>query len=114
MSSPTQRTLAQLKATGHRCQVVEQFCQYSRQRIDLFGFIDIVAVRERLVGLQCTSGSNHSSRVKKIVTECREDALAWINAGGTIEVWSWKRYKKAVNRRFWRPRIDVITAEDFL
>src|ERR1700687_2738371 len=65
--SPTQRSLAELRARGYRAQVVERWNPYAKVRVDLFGFIDIVAVGNgETVGVQATSGDNVSHRIQKI------------------------------------------------
>lgn len=116
--SPTQRTTAVLRKAGQLYQVVETFNVWSNTRSDLWGFIDILtfcAVSGRLVGIQVTGGGNGAARRTKILTERREQALAWLRAGCTIEVHDWvkrklKRGGKAVR---WRCRVTPITIEDF-
>lgn len=113
MTSPTQRTLAALKAQGLRAGIVERYVDAIKQRFDLFGFIDIVAIAEgETVGIQCTSGSNMANRITKIQEDCAEQAREVLQAGWRIEVWGWKKYKKAVDRKFWRPRVEEITLGD--
>src|ERR1700676_5404113 len=56
--SSTVRTLAVLKKEGYTAQVVEYYNQFARRRIDLFGIIDIVALRpDETLGIQTTSGA---------------------------------------------------------
>lgn len=65
--SPTQRTLKHLRANGYRAAVVEHWNPFAKIRQDLFGVIDVLAVGlGETIGVQCTSGSNVSSRVAKI------------------------------------------------
>lgn len=138
--SPTTRTLKHLRGEGFICDVAEywqsSFAQSAvvsaaksgrgmkpalaglakagpGRRIDLFGFIDIVALRDGIVGIQTTTTGNAPARKTKILTECSEAAKAWLKAGGIIEVWGWKKYAKAIDRKFWRPTVTEITADDF-
>ena len=116
-TSPTQRTLKALRDMGRTPGIVERFNQYAGQhgkRIDLFGFIDIVALDpiKGIVGVQ-SCGDSHSAHKKKILGECRDKAIEWIKCGGTIELWSWTkrvmvRGKKAMR---WTPRVEEITLE---
>jgi hypothetical protein len=95
--SPTARTLKYLREQGAAAAVVERYNAYSRQRHDLFGVFDIVALRdERIVGIQCTSGSNHADRVKKLIgdPECAAQVRRWLAAKGEVEVWSWRKLVK--------------------
>lgn len=102
MSSPTQRTLKMLRAQGWICEVVERWNAFAKVRIDLFGFIDIVAIcGANTVGVQATSGSSHSARRKKI--EAEPKAKAWKEAGNEIWIVSWTKKK---NR--WQPRIEIL------
>lgn len=89
-TSPTQRTLKALRAKGYTCEVTERWCQFSKRRKDLFGFIDILALKEgRIVGVQATSGDNTSSRIAKIKMEPK--AQDFLNAGGKIIVIGWRK-----------------------
>lgn len=66
-TSPTQRTLRKLRAEGYHVQVVERWVPQARKRVDLWGIIDVVAIKrgENLL-VQCTSYTNVSSRIRKI------------------------------------------------
>lgn len=108
-ASPTQRTLKHFRELGFDCQVVERWNQWAKVRQDLFGFIDIVAMKDgHIVGIQATSASNTSARIKKILGLCT--ALNWIRAGGEILVVGWK---KKAGSRSWEPTIREITLDDF-
>ena len=108
--TPTARTLAAGRKQGWTVDVVERWIGGGRIKVrkDLFGFIDIVALQPDLpglLGIQATSRSNVSSRVKKIREEPRSET--WLAAGNRIEVWGWG---KKTGR--WGVRIVTITAED--
>jgi hypothetical protein len=65
--SPTARSLLHMRKQGYTCQVVEHWNAFSRRRVDLYGFIDVLCVKgEDIVGVQATSGDNVASRVTKI------------------------------------------------
>jgi len=103
--SPTERTLAECKRRGWPCQVVERFCIYSKRRIDLFGIIDILAITPTgILGIQATSGTNHSARVAKADEEPR--LLAWLRAGGRFAVWSFAKRGAKGKRKLWHLRED--------
>lgn len=112
--SPTQRTMEALQANGLYCTVVERRDAKTRRTHDLLGFGDILALdRDGILLIQATSGPNHSIRVRKIVEECNEAALAWVRAGGIIEVWSWlaRVRKRGRPERDWTARIERVTEE---
>ena len=64
MSSPTQRTLNHLRRRGYLAAVVERFNPHVGEhgiRQDLFGFLDLLAIRADkpgVLGIQATSASN--------------------------------------------------------
>ena len=68
--SPTQRTLKRLRDSGDYplVTIVERWNAFAKIRQDLFGIIDILAIDNKgnTVGLQVTSYSNISARVKKM------------------------------------------------
>ena len=66
-TSPTQLSLAWLKKEGYLAEVVEKWIPGANIRKDLWGWTDIVAIRDgETVAVQCTSWDNISSRVRKI------------------------------------------------
>lgn len=90
MSSPTQRTLASLKAQGYTAAIVEKWNPHARIRQDLFGFIDVLAIREgEVLGVQACAGSSASARVKKITEH--EHIAAVRKSGIRVEVWAWRK-----------------------
>ena len=98
--SPTARSLKHLREQGYLAEVVERWIPGANIRKDLFGFVDIVAIRgsERLC-VQTTSGSNVSARVKKIAEH--ENLSAVQRAGFSIAVHGWR--KSAAGR--WQLRV---------
>ena len=90
--SPTQRALKHLREMGYQAQVVEKWNAFAKIRIDLFGCIDIVAVRPGVpvLGVQCTSHSNISSRFQKSLNL----GQMWLSTGHTqLEVWAFRKLK---------------------
>jgi hypothetical protein len=103
-TSPTQRTLARLrKENFNLISVVEHYNFFSKKRNDLFGIIDILAIKDGdTVALQVTSYSNISSRVRKIT---ESPALPFIRAAGwTILCEGWKKEK---NGRYTSKIVDL-------
>lgn len=95
MSSPTQRTLAELRKRKYPLvQVVERWNPFAHVRVDLFGIIDVVAVSATgdVVGIQATSGSNVSARVAKITESAALPILRL--AKWRVMVWGWRKNAK--------------------
>jgi hypothetical protein len=106
--SPTQRTLAALRKQGFTAYVVEKWNPHARIRQDLFGFIDILAMKpcEPLLAVQATSTGNISSRLTKIAdTALSQD---WISTGNRLEVWGWAKRGARGKRKVWINSIKVI------
>lgn len=98
--TPTERTLKKLRADGWLPAVVEKWNSHVRIRQDLYGFIDVLAVREgETLAVQACSGGDVSTRVRKIADHDNVDAVR--KAGWRIEVWGWR---KLANGR-WEARV---------
>lgn len=109
MVSPTARTLNHLRELDYTCQVVERWNQFAHKKQDLFGFIDIVAIKKYetgVLGIQCTTTSHQANRRQKILDS--DISKIWLLSDNTLEVWGWKKVK---NR--WQVVRTKITLEDF-
>lgn len=88
--SPTQLTLRALRRDGWTAQVVETWVPGANVRRDLFTFIDVLALRgSETLGVQATTDSNVSARVRKIAES--EHVAAVREAGWGLEVWGWRK-----------------------
>ena len=113
-TSPTVRSLALLRKQGFHAQVVERYNQYARVRVDLFGFIDIVAIKEGesgVTGVQTTSASNLSARVNKILGI--PAAQLWLATGNRILVHGWAKKGPRGKRKLWQTVEKWLSLEDF-
>lgn len=110
--SPTERTRAELKKLGFTSGIVERWNPHAHVRQDLFGCIDLVAMREDcgIIGIQATSGDNHSHRKAKAVTEPR--LKTWLLCGGRFEIWSWSKKGARGKRKLWELRREELFAHD--
>lgn len=89
-ASPTSLTLRKLREDGYTAQVVEVWNPHARIRQDLFGFIDVLAVKgTETLAVQATSAPNVSSRVNKIADSPLIAAVR--EAGWTVVVWGWAK-----------------------
>lgn len=91
---------------GRRCDACGAYNRPRGGRRDAFGFGDLLAMHPEhgIALVQVTSGANAAARCRKIERECRQNALAWMRAGGCIMVIGWRKLKVG-RRRLWRPRI---------
>ena len=88
--TPTQLTLRLLREEGWLVEVTEKWIPGANIRKDLFGWIDLLALRDgETLAVQTTSWSNMSARVHKIA---ESDTVAAVRkAGWTIHVIGWKK-----------------------
>ncbi len=90
--SPTQRSLAYLREQGYHCEVVEKFNSFTKQRKDLWGWCDILAIRRGEVLAVQVTAAGVSDRIKKIMAS---DTLGLVReAGIRIEVHGWRKNSK--------------------
>ena len=99
--TPTQLTLRYLREHGWLAEVVERWVPGANIRKDLFGFVDIVALRDgETLAVQATSYSNISARVNKIADA---DAVSEVRkANWQIWVVGWRK----VNNRWTEKIVD--------
>lgn len=102
--TPTQRSLAYLRDLGYEAEVVERWNPHARIRQDLFGFVDILAVKAgETLAVQTTTGGQVAARVKKIADSPKVGVVR--EAGWTIHVHGWR--KSAKTRRWELRTVDV-------
>lgn len=91
--SPTARSLAHARKHGGFASVVERFNAHARVRVDAFGFGDLLVLdgQPGPLAVQATSGTNVAHRLRKL--EALPGVVAWLRAGGRVEVWGWRRLK---------------------
>jgi hypothetical protein len=110
-TTPTARTLALLRAEGWLAQVVEVYLAFCRQRRDLFGVGDVLAVRPGAVLLvQCTTGDNLAARRTKALNEPRLRTV--LESGVCFELWGWSKRGAAGKRKLWDVRREPLALAD--
>ena len=112
--TPTQRSRSWLKQQGYRTGDVERYISpksftghgYSS---DLFGCIDMIAVRPgELLAVQ-VCGTDWSPHIKKMTEGSGRDGVElWLSSGSPLLLLGWRKLKMG-----WCPRIHFFAAEDF-
>lgn len=98
--SPTQRSLEKLRSEGYTVAVVERYNSFTKRRHDLFGFIDVLAIRGgETLAVQTTSASNMSARAAKIAEADTTSAVR--AAGWRIVVHGWIKRNPKSKRSYW-------------
>ena len=110
--TPTSRSLKFLRDDGWTAEVVEIFNSFTKQRKDLFGFADIIAVKdgEKPMLVQTTSGSNFTARRTKIL---EHEKYPLVQSSFTIVVHGWRKLKlkRGGKAMRWRCRVEVMKTE---
>jgi len=91
--SPTSRTMRVLRNENWIPAVVERWNAYAKIRQDLYGFIDVVAIKDGehgVLAIQATTKTNMNAREKKILSNNKTGT--WLRTGNRLQVWGW--YKK--------------------
>jgi hypothetical protein len=90
--SPTQRSLKMLRAEGFTVAVTEHWNAFAHIRQDLFGFVDLVALRaSETLAVQTTTADNLSARRRKILASPLLSRV--LGAGWRIEIHGWRKVK---------------------
>lgn len=99
--SPTQLSLRLLREQGWLVAVVEKWNPYAKIRQDLFGFIDIIAIKgDTVMAVQATTEANMAARLKKIAS--LDSAAIWKCSTRTIEVHGWSKRGERGKRKTWK------------
>jgi hypothetical protein len=94
-SSPTALSLAHLRSDGWLVDVCERWVPLHGGKIkrDLFGLIDLVAVRPgETLGVQTTSSANFNARLNKMTDDDHYPAVsALMSAGWQVVIHGWRK-----------------------
>jgi carbonic anhydrase len=92
-TSPLQRSKKMLESDGWLVAITEHWNHFARVRQDLFGFVDLLALRgKETLAVQVTSASNIMARVHKITES--ENLRAVRDAGWGVHIHGWKKDTK--------------------
>jgi hypothetical protein len=91
-TSPTQRSLEYLREQGYLVAIVEHWNPFARIRQDLWGWCDLLAIKENEVLAVQVTASAVSTRIKKI--QDSETVSAVRKAGIKIHVHGWRKSAK--------------------
>jgi hypothetical protein len=103
-TSPTQRSLKLMRDRGYRVWVVEKRIPGMHIMQDMYGFIDIHAMKPGVgfVGVQTTTGANMAARIAKIKE--LPAARVWLDSLGLIYVHGWRKVGARGKRKLWECR----------
>lgn len=102
--SPTQRSLKLMRDRGYLVAITEKYNPFAKIRQDLFGFIDMLAIKgDETIAIQTTDGTSVSKRINKIQT--LESARLWLESSNrSIVVHGWRKVGPRGKRKTWECR----------
>jgi len=108
----TERTIKWLRDRGFVVGKAERLIPTGKgypQRKDLFGIIDLIAIKPGMtIGVQST-GVAHSAHVKTILKTEIENTRRWLLAGNHLWLISWRKLKTGPVQRTYKPRIEIFS-----
>jgi Fe2+ or Zn2+ uptake regulation protein len=91
--SPMQKTLQLMRKQGYLCGITEHYNFFCKIRQDLFGYLDLICLKENeIIGIQTTTSAHFQERIKKIKEHKNFDIVK--NSGIKIIVHGWYKSKK--------------------
>lgn len=110
MKSYLERTTEIFKKHDFIVQKVEYYNAHGGNRVDLFGFIDVLALHpsEGAIGVQ-VCGKDWSEHIKKMTGPRKEELIHWLLAGNRCILIGWRRLKSRGNK--YTPRVKEFTLE---
>lgn len=110
---PGARTMEHMRKEGFTVAMVERWNPHAMIRQDLYGFGDILAMRAGagIIAVQACVMGSRTARIAKILAEFR--AKIWLQSGGRIMVFAWRKLTRGMVREKWVPEVTEITLADF-
>jgi hypothetical protein len=113
MGKFTQRTLKYLRDEDYTTAFVEKYVHQVKKKFDMFGIIDIVAIKPgETVGVQ-SCGPDFTSHDRTILEH--ENSLKWLEADNRLMLIGWNKVLKVRGgkARIWKIRIKEYKINDF-
>lgn len=112
--TPTQRSLKYLRDAGYFVAITEKWNQWAHVRQDLYGFIDLLAIRgNETLAVQTTSGPHVSARLEKM--KALPGVNRWLESPSrTIVIHGWRKVGAKGKRKLWECRTVNVTWETLI
>jgi hypothetical protein len=123
--SPTERTMESFRKRGYVCGKTERWISQTKQYVDLFGCIDLIAIKpyvvytsgadhvfaRGIIGVQATTGDHHAHRRTKAL--CEPLLGVWLKSGGRFQIVTWSQRGDRGKKKVWTERVEELTLSDF-
>jgi len=100
MPTTIKYSLDQLKNSGYIAEKVEQWIPHTSIRKDLFGFADIIAIKDGLHGvfaIQSTTKGLLQAHCEKAMEECGVALRIWLEGGNWFVIHGWSDKGKCLD-----------------
>ena len=114
MAKPTELTYKALRNLGIAYAKTEYWNPFARQKYDLFGFIDCIALMPKgIVAIQICGPGTLAAHRKAILKN--PDAEQWLKSGGIINIYYWRKLKNKRGQKLvvWKLKVEEIFLESF-
>jgi hypothetical protein len=94
MKSTSGTSIKYLNSMNYMAQAVEQWNHFSKRRMDLFGFIDVVAVKNGehgVLGIQACGRFDINRHIEKAICSCGIRVRVWLGAGNRLYFHGWDK-----------------------
>lgn len=110
--SNAQESLKHMRKIGYTCAVVERWNSHAHIRQDLFGGIDLLAIRfGETAGIQCSRSADLAAHRTKLLGEPR--MRSWVEAGNKLLLHGWDLKGKDGTQKRWTLREEELRVGDF-
>lgn len=112
--TPYSRSKQALEKEGYLVARTEHWNGFARIRQDLYGIIDMVAIKEGhpgVLGVQTTSGDHVMDHFKKALAN--KALPVWLKTGNRFEIHGWRKILGEGSRPTWQCRNVVLNESHF-
>jgi hypothetical protein len=98
------------RSHGYTLWKTETWDHWTKQKRDLLGFIDAIALGNgELIGIQVFGLGEWNRHVEKVYCDCQSEFEAWCAAGGRVQFVGWRRLQEnGTKRKAWYARIEEL------
>lgn len=105
-TTPTQRSLKLLRSQGYLVAITERWNPFAKIRQDLFGFVDLLCVRDdEVLAVQTTSDSGGNASKRLIKIQALQTAKTWLSSPNRkLHIHAWAKRGAKGKQKLWTCR----------
>ena len=106
--TPTQRSLALLRAAGMYAYVVERWNSFAKIRQDFGGFADILAWNS-VAGVLAVQTTTRAHDDRQLALLAKDNVRAWLAGGNRLHIHGWAKVGARGKRKRWACKVVEVT-----